>query len=162
MSDRGTQYTSFIEAELKAEVDRRESVNSRASTALTSSAGIVTLVLTVFAVLIHKDFTLSGPAKWFLVVALFAFLCSAITAVLAGIPWYTKVTKPSTLAAMINTRWADSESTARNNTAYANAVVIESLRRGTDIKFWFLIAAGACQIIAIAALAGCTLVIVNR
>ena len=160
MSERGKQYAAFIEAELKAETDRRDSVNTRAATALTSAAGLVTLVLAVFAVLLGKDFRLAGLTGWakaYLAVALFALLGSAICAVVAGRPWRIKLTKPKTLYMMINEHWNDSEEDARNNIAYANVEVIASLRPGTNIKYKFLIAAGVCQIIAVAALVLCTL-----
>jgi hypothetical protein len=48
------QYAEFIKEELKAEVARRGSINTRAGTAVTGSVGLVTLVLAAFAVLIEK------------------------------------------------------------------------------------------------------------
>lgn len=160
MSDQGKQYAAFIEAELKAEHDRRASVNTRAAAALTGSAGLVTLVLAVFAVLVGKDFTLSGCAKLWLVVALAALLGGGLFAVLAGLPWRYKATKPATLHYFLGPSWGDSEVTARGRTAYCNAVVIESLRRGNRIKTGLLIAAAVSQAIAIFALVCCTIVVV--
>lgn len=157
MSDQGKQYAAYIEAELKAEFDRRESVNSRSATALTGSTGFVAVILAVFAVLIGKDFTLVGGAKVSLVVALFALLIAGLCAVVAGFPWRMKLTKPTTLHRMVGDHWTDSEVDARANAAYANVVILESLRPGTTIKFKFLLAAGVCQIVAVAALIGCTL-----
>jgi hypothetical protein len=101
MSDQGTQYSAYIEAQLQAELARRESVNSRSTTAITSSAGLVTLALAVFAVMIGKDFVLGGWAKGFLAAALLALLGSASFAVAAGFPWKIKLTSPATLRQMI-------------------------------------------------------------
>jgi hypothetical protein len=160
MTDQGRQYAAFIEAELKAEHDRRDSVNSRATSALTGSTGLVTLVLAIFAVFVGKDFTLTGWAKGFLVAALFALLLSACCAVFAGLAWRFEATSPETLQEMLGSHWTDSEVTAREITAYCNVVTLDSLHRGTEIKFNFLIAAGACQIAAVAALAACTLAVI--
>jgi hypothetical protein len=160
MSDQGTHYSAYINAELQAELSRRESVNGRSATALTSSTGFVTLVLAVFAVFVGKDFILSGGAKISLAVGLFALLAAGICAVIAGFPWRIKLATTETLRKMVNEHWTDSEVTARGNAAYANVVVLESLRPGTNIKFWFLMIAGGCQIIAVGALGACTLFVV--
>jgi hypothetical protein len=40
-------YAAFVEAELKAENDRRDSVNRRAATALTGSTALITLALAI-------------------------------------------------------------------------------------------------------------------
>jgi hypothetical protein len=160
MSEQGKQYATFIEAQLRAEDERRSSVTSRAGSALTGATGLVTLVLAVVAVLLGKDFTLSGPAKAFLVAALFALLLSGCCAVLAGVAWSFVTPKPKTLQEMLQSHWTDSEVTARNNTAYCDLTTLLSLRHGTRIKFRFLTAAAVCQIAAIAALAACTLAVV--
>lgn len=68
--ERGTQYASFIEAELTAETARGRSINSRAAAVLTGATGLVTLSLAVFAVFIGKDFVLQSCAKWLLGLAL--------------------------------------------------------------------------------------------
>jgi hypothetical protein len=47
-------YGEFIEVELKAENDRRDSVHTRAGVAVTSSAALITLVLGVFGFLVGK------------------------------------------------------------------------------------------------------------
>lgn len=161
MSEQGKQYAAYVEAELKAEFGRRESVNSRSATALTGSAGFVTLILAVFAVLIGKDFTLAGGAKLSLALALFALLAAGVCAVVAGFPWRIKLTKPATLHKMVGDHWTDSEVDARANAAYANVVILESLRPGTNIKFKFLLAAGVCQILAVGFLIVCTLFVVS-
>lgn len=158
--DQGKQYAAFIEAELKAENERRDSVNRRAATALTGSAGLVTLVLAVFTVFVGKDFKLSGCAKWSLAVALIALLIAALCAVVAGIPWISTAAKPKTLQWFLRSRWGDTEVTARGRTAYCNAISIARARPGTNIKFYFLVAAHACQAIAVGGLVVCTLAVV--
>jgi hypothetical protein len=155
-------YAAFIASELNAENARRDSINSRAAAGLTGSVGLVTLVLAVFAVLIGKDFVLTGWAKTFLVIALMALLVAAVFAVAGGFPWRLRLTAPETLHAMLDSHSNDSEDTARDAVAFCNTTVIESLRSGTAIKVWFLLGAGICQIVAVAALAACTLAVVRR
>jgi hypothetical protein len=116
--DQGKQYAAFIEAELKAENERRDSVNSRAATVLTGSAGLVTLVLAVFTVLIGKDFKLTGCAKDWIEVSLVALLLAAMCAVVAGVPWTSTSTNAKTLHSFRTTYWGDTEVTARGKTAY--------------------------------------------
>ena len=93
-ADQGKEFAAFVDAELKAEQDRRASVNTRAGTALTGSTALVTLVLAVFAVFVGRNFTLSGWARAFLAIALVFLLLAAICAVVAGVPWASGVPSP--------------------------------------------------------------------
>jgi hypothetical protein len=172
--DQGKQYAAFIEAELAAETDRRASVNTRAAAALTGAAGLVTLVLAVFAVLVGKDFVLSGHAKDYLFKALIALLLAAIAALLAGIPWTTSRPSPESLRSFLNVpgteeeqgerkqSWRNSEVTARNFTSQANVDAIEALRPGTTIKSFFLLIAALLQVVAVMFLVLCTRAVVEQ
>lgn len=160
-ADQGKQFASFVEGELQAENERRESVNSRAATALTGATGLITVVLAVFAVLIGKDsYALSGGARWALGLALIALLLAAVCAVIAGIPWKHKLPKPGYLQELLDDHWQVTEVAARNITASCTVEVIAALRAGTNIKFWFLLAAGALQASAAASLVVCTFFVI--
>ncbi len=160
--DQGKQYAAFIEAELKAENDRRTSVNTRAATALTGATGLVTLVLAVIAVFAGKDFILPGPAKISLAVAVLALLAAAVCAVIAGFPIRAKVTSRKQLQEFLKEpRWKDEEVDARNWTAQANLDVIKAVRYGTELKFRWLMVAGALQVLAVLGLVICTLLVVR-
>jgi len=162
VGEQGKEYAEFISAELKAENDRRTSVNTRAGATLTGAAGLVTLVLAVFAIFIGKEHpVLTGWAKGFLAAALFALLACAFCAVMAGLPWRFRVTTVATLNRMLEDHWGDHEVDARNATAHLNTLVLKSLRSGTTIKVRFLTAAGISQMLAVAALALCTLAVLN-
>lgn len=162
MSDPGSKiYAAFIDAELKAENDQRASVNNRAAAALTGATGLVTLALAVFAVLLGKDHVFTGLARLFLVVALTALLLSGGCAVAAGFPWRLKQTSLRTIDKMLNSRRNDTEDIARDAVAFCNAVTIESLRAGTAVKVKFLLAAGICQVLAIAGLGAATWAVVT-
>lgn len=156
--DQGKTYASFIEAQLRTENELRASVDSRANSALTGATGLVTLVLAVFSVFLGRDFSLGGHAKLYLVLALAALLMSAICALVAALPGKQRYTEGSTMQAFLdNPRWKDDEIDARNNTAYCNLTVLNSLRVGTDTKVKWLIAAGCFQIVATLNLGLCTL-----
>jgi hypothetical protein len=162
MSEQGREYAAFISAQLAAEDARRTSVNSRAGAALTGASGLVTLVLAVFAVVIpNQHIVLSGWAKGLLAAALFALLACAFCAVMAGLPWRFNVTALPTLHRMVEGQWTDNEVDARNVTAHLNTLVLGSLRSGTEIKVRFLMAAGIGQLVAVAALALCTLAVLD-
>jgi hypothetical protein len=152
-------YAAFIDAQLAAEITRRESVNTRAATLLTSAGALVALALAVLAVLRGKDFVLTGAAKLCLVIAVGALFASAACAVGAGIPWTMKMAGMGTLRGMVNLKghWNDPNDTARRNTAYVNVRVIESLRKGTKTKYRLFYAAGLAQIVAVGALVACVL-----
>lgn len=159
MSAQGTEYATFVAAELKREVDRRDAVNSRAGTAVTSATGLVTVTLAVFAVLKGKDFVVHGGAFVALVVALLMLILSAALAVLAGLSWRYDVATPATLTLMLTTHWTDSEVSARNISARSNVRTLRTLRAGTNIKSNLLIAAGAGQVAAILALSFASLIV---
>jgi hypothetical protein len=153
MTDQGTEYARFIEAGLKSENDRRDMVNSRLNTAITSATGLVTVTLVVLAVLKGKDFTLQGPALTALFVALFALLIAAALGVFGGLNWNYKVTDVPTMQLMLGTaHWGDTEVTARGITALCNVQTINSLRKGTDIKYKFLHTSGIAQLVALLSL----------
>jgi hypothetical protein len=154
--DQGKTYATFIEAQLKAENDLRTSINTRAGTALTGAAGLVTLIIAVFAVFLGKDFTLEGDAKVCLLLAVVSLLAAAVCAVLAQLPGEMKYAlTPSLLSFIDHPRWAENEIDARNRTAYVNLQVLDSLRITNDVKVKWLIGAGCCQIAAVLFLGLC-------
>lgn len=159
-ADQGKEFASFVDAELKAECDRRASVNTRAGAALTGSTGFVTIVLAVFAVFVGKEFTLCGSARVFLAIALLCLLLAAVCAVVAGFPWKSQVPSPYYLQSLLDNHWTITEVDARNITAANKVGRIRTLRLGTETKFRFLFGANIFQASAAAALVVCTLLVV--
>jgi hypothetical protein len=147
-------YGEFIEAELKAEKDRRDSVHTRAGAAVTSSAGLITLVLGVFGFLVGKGPGFPGSAKPFLVAAGACLLLAGGFAVVAGSPLGQKFVSNSTLSKMLDSHLDDSPEVARDAVAYMNAVCLLSLRRRTTFKTRLLFTSGIWQILAMLAIGG--------
>lgn len=153
-------YAAFIEAELKSETDRRESVYKRAATLVTSSAGLITLALGVFGLLAGKNVEFPDVAKPFFVAAVIGLLIAGACAVAAGFPRDQHVVKDKTLDKMLIAHHADSAEVAHYGVAYINAVGLVSLRRGTKKKALLLFASGVAQIAAMLAIGICVWLVV--
>jgi hypothetical protein len=161
MSTSGAEiYAAFIEAELKAENDRRESLHTRAAAIAASSAGLITLALGVFGLLIGKNHEFPDIAKPFFVSAVVCLLAAGACAVAAQFPLDQHFVKDRTLDRMLNVRRLDSEETARDAVAYINAVGLLSLRSGTTWKAWLVFASGVSQIFAILTIGICVWLVV--
>jgi len=141
-------YGEFIEAELKAEKDRRDSVHTRAAAAVTSSAGLITLVLGVLGFLIDKHHRFPESAKLFLVAAMACLFCAGACAVAAAFPVGRKFISDSTLEKMLDSHRHDPEKVARDAVACINANILLSLRHTTTLKALAVFASGIFQICA--------------
>lgn len=150
----GEEYTAFIKDQLAREYARRDLVNSRAATAITSATALVTLSTGVYALLLGKDFRLDGAALTCMTVALFAFLACAVCAVIAGLNRTYDAIDEETMRSLLGSEhWKDNGIDARWQTANFTIMSIVTLRTGTNFKYRFLAFAGAAQLVAILALA---------
>ena len=161
MSDQGVTYATFIEAELKLEYERRTTLDARGLAIVTTSSGVITLLLAVAVLFLGKDFELGPEAKWAVVGALALFLIAALFGLLANAARLYEVTHSDTLKEMTQAHWVDDEVDARNVCSYRNVVTLASLRDGNNdksrqvsIAFWFQLAA----ITALAVALGLTVV----
>ncbi len=151
---KGELYTAFIENELKAERDRRSSLDARGAALITTSTGLVGLVAALSALALGKDFRVTGVAAWLLVGALVAFLGSGILGVSTSFGRWYKVADTTTLQMMVTApHWSDGDFTARLICATANARTIASIRIGNNKKASLLTWGQSLQLIAVAALA---------
>ncbi|MGW6374825.1 hypothetical protein ACWFRB_02015 [Rhodococcus sp. NPDC055112] len=160
MVEQGAGWAAFIQDQLNREYARRDALNTRAATAITSSTGLVTLVLAVVAVLKGKDFTLTGGPLTAIYAAMLGLLGSAVLAVLAGVSWRHRVTSIESMRAMLTEHWGDRELDARYISAYCNLETTASLRAGNALKGQLLIGAAVTQILAIFAMATSALLLV--
>ena len=148
MSDQGSTYAGFVVAELDRELKRRETINGRAMTTVTSSAGIVTL--SVAAASWGKLGGAPLPVDRIpLVLAGAAFLIAALLAVTASLGWSYEVASLRTLDEMFHEGWTDTETTARNECSRLNLSSLATLRRGNDWKMRILTTAQVVQCLAI-------------
>src|ERR1700728_470309 len=141
-------YGAFIEAELKIETDRRESVHSRAGTFATGSVALITLTLGVFGLLSGEHVAFPDHAKPTFITAVVCLLAGAAFAVWAIFPREQEFVKANTLADMLVLHHADDEHAARYGVASINSAALLSLRRGTHRKALWVFASGVAQIVA--------------
>jgi hypothetical protein len=85
MDEQGSEWVAFIAKELDREYDRRDRLNTRSATAITSATTLVTLSLAVMAVLKGQHLVVSGALKvGSLLGALVLLLAAAVLSILAG------------------------------------------------------------------------------
>jgi hypothetical protein len=60
MDEQGSEWVAFIAKELDREYDRRDRLNTRSATAITSATTLVTVALAVVAVLKGQHLVVSG------------------------------------------------------------------------------------------------------
>lgn len=152
-SDQGSQYEAFVEAQLKAEYDRRTTLEARGLTVVTSSGTLVTLAVAVGAFALGQDYKPSTTAVTALGVSLGLFIVAALFGLIANFLRKYAVPSAATIQLMLTTHWTDSEVAARNVCAVANAETLDSLRAGSNDKAMQVTIALVCQLLAVAALA---------
>jgi hypothetical protein len=161
VTDQGTQYAAFIDTELEREIARRDSAHTRAGAALTGATGLVTLVLALFAVFLGKEALVTGWAKVFIAGAVLALLAAGGCAVAAIRPRAEDVVSTKTLRTLLGEEhWKDTEASARNQTARMVIDRIDEMRSVSTAKGKWLLAAAILQLVAVGALAVCTLIVV--
>lgn len=134
MPEQGETYATFIEAELKAEHDRRAALDGRATGIATTSSAFLALVFAVAALVTGKDYKFTDWGARGAVLALAFFAGAALIGLIANTSRGYQVTSFQTLQAMVNAHWVDDEVDARNITASSNALTIGDLRVGNNSK----------------------------
>lgn len=155
MSDeeiQGKEWTDHIKVALEAEYMRRGELDARATSAVTSAGGLLTLTIAVFALFLGSNFKLEGAERNWMALAFGLLLVCAICGVFASFSWSYTVANEATLRAMIVDKWEDDEVDARNSVAKTNIDTIVSLRSGSTRKYKLLRGAYAAQAASIGAL----------
>jgi hypothetical protein len=117
VSEQGKTYSAFIEAELKAERERRVHFDTRGTSLVTTSASLVTLLAAAVAFFrVGQSHTFPRGALPALVIGLVALSAAAASGILASWNRLYAVAKPVTLDKLLSERWSlDSEIVARNH-----------------------------------------------
>ncbi|MFI5851888.1 hypothetical protein ACIA8B_29180 [Micromonospora chalcea] len=160
MAEQSDVYSDFIEAELKAERDRKTSLDSRASSLVTTSGSLVTILAAVGAFL-GKDGPTLVPRQAIivLVLALIAFSCASLAGILSGWSQAYKAADTAAMRMMIKSRWEDSEVLARKEVADLHIRVIDSIRAVNKRKESFLRAGWLSQVFALVLLSIVVLIV---
>lgn len=162
MSDQGTVYLAFIEAELKAERERRSTYDARGQALVVTSAALVTL-LTGLAAVAKAGTTIRVPASALavLITAIVLFVCAAASGIVAGWNWHYALASSTTLNRMLNEHWTDDEVEARNNVATVHALTVRTLRRANAFKAACLSIGLIAQVLALSALSMTVLIVIG-
>ncbi|MBD5830486.1 hypothetical protein [Janibacter melonis] len=149
MPDQGETYTGFIEAELKAEHERRGALDGRAAGIATTSSAFLALVFTVSALVTGKDYRFTDWGARGAVLALLLFAAAALSGLVATVAGrgYHVVSVP-TLRDMVGSHWVDDEVDARNVTASSNVETIFDLRVGNNLKARLIVVGLGLQVAA--------------
>lgn len=140
--NQGLEWVNFIAKELDREYDRRDILNSRSSTAITSATALVTLSLAVVAVAKGEHFVVTGILKILLLVAsLVLLLAAAVLSIFAGASGGRFfVAAAEDMDRMLGQElWGTDTIDARNYTAELDVLAIRSLRSGNNTKYRFLV-----------------------
>jgi hypothetical protein len=153
MTDQGKTYAEFIEAELKAERERRATYEVRGQALITTSGALVTLLVGVAAV-VKTAATARFPPSVPVAVgaALLLFAIAAGCGVLAGWNRHYAVAKATTLARMLTDHWTDDEVDARNNVASLLVTTLSTLRSANEFKARWVAIGLVVQVVALVAL----------
>jgi len=154
LSDQGKTYAAFIEAELKAERERRTAYDARGMSLVTTSGSLVALLAAVVAfVRAGESFVFPRAALIPLVAALVTLAAAAGAGILANWNRLYAVPKPVTLERLLSDRWAvDDEVDARNHVGSMQVSTIDSLRQGNNWKAWCITVGLGAQLLALVAL----------
>jgi hypothetical protein len=153
VSDGAERYVSFVEQELKAEKDRRETLDGRGQAVVTTSGALVALLGAVGALVIDRNgFVLPSDAHYPLLAALVLFVAASLLGILVTIDFRYAVASAETLDLM-EKHLTDSDQTARKSIVGTNVKTIVTLRRGNNKKASFLFVALFTQLGAVLSLA---------
>jgi hypothetical protein len=160
VSEQGKTFAAFVEAELKAERERRTALDARGVGLVTTSGSLTTLLAAVGAFVSGRTgFQLPSSAAPPLVITLLAFALASGLGLLASHNRKYAVADAATLAALTGPRWATHEVDARSVVAQINARTVSTLRLGNDKKSFLLIAGLGCQLVGLVSLAVAVLVV---
>lgn len=153
MTDGGAKLAAFVEQELKAERDRRVSIDARGQSVVTTSGSLVTLLAALGAFVTSQDkYQLPRAALLPLVVTLTLFAVAAFLGILATYNFAYRVADGSTLSA-IPQHMKDSEEVANRNITNTNVLTVLTMRAGNNRKALLLLIAMFVQLGALVALA---------
>jgi hypothetical protein len=162
VSEQGHTYSTFIDNELKAERDRRATLDAKGLSIVTTAGTFTTLLAAVGAFISNRQgFMLPEEAVSPLVATLCAFVIAAALGLLASTGRHYQITTPDTLAVMLTAHWQDNEVDAKNSVSVLNVKTIASLRFGNNRKVALIIAATAIQVIGLVSLSITVFLLLN-
>jgi hypothetical protein len=147
-------YARYAEAELELQHARRDSLEKRGLSVVTTSGALVSLLFGLVAVLIGaKNYVLPDAARSWLYAALGLFFIAAVGALVTNAPLRYLTVKPEDLLEAANNRWADSAEVAQRMVFITRVKVMGDTKRKNDLKGKVLLAAMAAEVLAVGCVA---------
>jgi hypothetical protein len=147
-------YAEFIKEQLEAQDARRESIERRAMSVITTSGVLVSLLFGLAAVVTSaENFVLPRDARPWLGLSLLLFVVAAIMALLANFPLLYRYVKPDALRSVVKDKWSDDVKIAEQRSSATRLTVLDNAQILNSLKGYCLIIALVCEIAAIAVLA---------
>lgn len=164
MSDQGTVYAAFIEAELPAERDRRKAHEERGAALVTTSTAFAGLIVVVAALILGAGYKLNGGTLTgaLVICVLVLFVTAGIFGLLANRLMSYDVVTDETFKQMLNERWPDTEISARNETSQFRVATVTSLRKTNDTRASWIERGQWAQLVAVVVLLIATLIEVGQ
>jgi hypothetical protein len=152
MADHGsTVYTDYIAQQLAREETRKASLESRGLAVMTTSGGLATLLLG-FTTLTKKkngEFLLPHASHLWVKGSLILFTAAALTAIATNLPFWMQWASVDGLRSLLKESWEDSMGVAEREVSDNRLDILASIRRGNGIKSWIVVAAMACEGVAV-------------
>ncbi|OYN75491.1 hypothetical protein [Mycolicibacterium sphagni] len=131
----GKVFESLVGTLLASEEDRRKRVDGRAAAVLATSSTILTIIFGLTVFVSGKDYIFKNfYAIWFLILAIVAFVASALVAIVIQAYGFPYLTLNNETLESLGDHWSDTEDSARQMWVKSQAVTIISLRSSNDKK----------------------------
>jgi hypothetical protein len=155
MPDRGsTVYSEYITEQIAEQDARKESVEKRGLSVITTSGTLVSLLFGLVAVLTGADnYSLPTGAEPWLAMALVFFLIAALAGIVTNMPLLYLAVEVPELKSLLDSFWADGPEIAEKRVAATQLKVLARARSMNGMKGWILVGAVASELVAVAALA---------
>ena len=145
-------YADFIKEQQDAQEARKTSLEQRGLAVITTSGALVTLLFGLTAISVGGADALDIPSSSaaLLVAALVFFVLAAVLAIATNLPRSYEGVTVDALRRAVEERWADGEAVASEMVALTRLKTLASAKRNNDLKGRALVAAMACEIVAVA------------
>jgi hypothetical protein len=138
---------------IQAERARKSASEARGLAVITTSGGLVVLLLGLAAFVIGKDRPLSEPATGFVVAGMALFVVASVLGITCNAPLRFPEIAPTSLLSMTRPDvWSTDGAQARRELAVAQIRIVESWRRINVLKARLLVAAITAEVAAVAAI----------
>ncbi|MBM7804214.1 hypothetical protein JOD57_000051 [Geodermatophilus bullaregiensis] len=161
-NDDGFQYyADFVTQQLAAEENAAAGLTGRATSTITTSGALVTLLLAIGAVAQeYGKFQLNTATTVLLVSGLFLYLCSSLMSLAVLAPTLRRSVDAQEMASEFRSGWQDPPSKARRKTMATEIELLTEIQEVNDRKGSRLFISVASQAIATACTTGAVAIII--